>query len=236
MTFIDRNHVAFVEDAGDGLHAQRNALTRRTCSTSARTTRAAASRCGSWPRAGTPSATEDNMLGALGNGFQNEGDNEITGIHMSDGDPGTAASWAPRCPGRSRTAGGCSGPSSTATTHLGDHPELGRQRRAGLTGGAGTAGTLAVPAPYRHDGGMVPLELARRLRDAGLSWKPAPGDWFAVPDRGMDDEFFVLSDMTIQVYEVPEGSLIGFNGTTEWALDDLDKDEAVWLPARGPAA
>jgi hypothetical protein len=29
------------------------------------------------------------MLGALGNGFQNEGDNEITGIHMSDGDPGT---------------------------------------------------------------------------------------------------------------------------------------------------
>jgi hypothetical protein len=35
------------------------------------------------------SATEDNMLGALGKGFQNEGDNEITGIHMSDGDPGT---------------------------------------------------------------------------------------------------------------------------------------------------
>jgi hypothetical protein len=46
----------------------------------------------------------------------------------------------------------------------------------------------------------------------------------------MDDEFFVLSDMTIQVYDVPEGTLIGFNGTTEWALDDLDKDEAVWLP------
>jgi len=78
---------------------------------------------------------------------------------------------------------------------------------------------------------MVPLELARKLREAGLTWKPAPGDWFAVPDRGMDDEFFVLSDMTIQVYEVPEGgSLIGFNGTTEWALDDLDKDEAVWRP------
>jgi hypothetical protein len=77
---------------------------------------------------------------------------------------------------------------------------------------------------------MVPLELARRLREAGLAWKPAPGDWFAVPDRGMDDEYFVLSDMTIQVYDVPEGTLIGFNGTTEWALDDLDKDEAVWLP------
>jgi hypothetical protein len=77
---------------------------------------------------------------------------------------------------------------------------------------------------------MIPLDLAIRLRDAGLSWKPAVGDWFAVPDREMDDDLFVLSDMTIQVYEVPEGSLIGFNGTTEWALDDLDKDEAVWLP------
>jgi hypothetical protein len=77
---------------------------------------------------------------------------------------------------------------------------------------------------------MVPLNLARRLREAGLAWKPAAGDWFGVPDRGMDDEFFVLSDMTIQVYEVPEGTLIGFNGTTEWALDDLEKDEAVWLP------
>lgn len=32
-------------------------------------------------------ATLDNMLGALGNGFNNEGDNEITGIHFSDGDP-----------------------------------------------------------------------------------------------------------------------------------------------------
>src|SRR5262249_25433497 len=26
VTFIDRDHIAFVEDAGDGLHAQRNAL------------------------------------------------------------------------------------------------------------------------------------------------------------------------------------------------------------------
>jgi hypothetical protein len=25
--------------------------------------------------------------------------------------------------------------------------------------------------------------------------------------------------------------LIAFNGTTEWALDDLEKDEAIWLPA-----
>jgi hypothetical protein len=78
--------------------------------------------------------------------------------------------------------------------------------------------------------GVLPLDLAVRLRDAGLVWKPAPGDRFAIPDRDMDDDVFVLSDMTIEVYDVPEGQLIGFNGTTEWALDDLEKDEAIWLP------
>jgi hypothetical protein len=89
VTFIDRNRVAFVEDAGDGLHAQRNALdsaylfdVRMDYSTGAQPVRFLA-------EGRDASATEDNMLGALGKGFQNEGDNEITGIHMSDGDPGT---------------------------------------------------------------------------------------------------------------------------------------------------
>lgn len=77
---------------------------------------------------------------------------------------------------------------------------------------------------------MLPLDLARALKEAGLRWKPAPGDHFAVPDRDLDDEVFVLSNMVIQVYELPEGSVIGFNGTTEWALDDLEQDEAIWLP------
>jgi hypothetical protein len=78
---------------------------------------------------------------------------------------------------------------------------------------------------------MLSLELAIALRDAGLAWKPAPGDRFAMPDRGLDDETFVLSNMTIEVHEMPEGQVIGFNGTTEWALDDVAKDEAIWLPA-----
>jgi hypothetical protein len=77
---------------------------------------------------------------------------------------------------------------------------------------------------------MVSIDLARRLRDAGLTWKPAPGDRFGIPDRDMDDEVFVLSNMTIEVHELPDGPVIGFNGTTEWALDDLAKDEAIWLP------
>lgn len=79
---------------------------------------------------------------------------------------------------------------------------------------------------------MIPIELAIRLRDAGLAWTPAPGDQFALPDRGLD-EVFVLSNMTIQVYELPKGEVIGFNGTTEWALDDVAKEEAIWLPSEG---
>jgi hypothetical protein len=77
---------------------------------------------------------------------------------------------------------------------------------------------------------VISLELAVRLREAGLGWTPAPGDRFVLPDRGID-EVFVLSNMTIQVYELPKGSVIGFNGTTEWALDDVEKDEAIWLPS-----
>ena len=81
-----------------------------------------------------------------------------------------------------------------------------------------------------HNGRVLSLELARLLRDAGLRWRPASGDRFVIPDRDMDDEVFVLSDMTIEIHELPEGSVIGFNGTTQWALDDVEKDEVIWLP------
>ena len=77
---------------------------------------------------------------------------------------------------------------------------------------------------------MLGVNVAQRLKDAGLSWKPALGDRFAIPDRDLDDELFVLSNMTIQIYNVPDGRVIGFNGTTEWALDDLEIEEAIWLP------
>jgi hypothetical protein len=74
------------------------------------------------------------------------------------------------------------------------------------------------------------MHMARQLKGAGLVWKPRLGDRFAVPDRDLDDEMFVLSNMTIQVHDRPEGRIIGFNGTTEWALDDVEIDETVWLP------
>jgi hypothetical protein len=77
---------------------------------------------------------------------------------------------------------------------------------------------------------VIGVQLAQQLREAGLTWKPALGDRFAIPDRDLDDEVFVLSNMTVEVHSLPEGRVIGFNGTTEWALDDVELDETVWLP------
>ena len=77
---------------------------------------------------------------------------------------------------------------------------------------------------------MIDVQLAQELKEAGLVWKPAPGDRFAIPDRDLDEDVFVLSNMTIEVYSLPEGRVIGFNGTTEWALDDVEIEETIWLP------
>jgi hypothetical protein len=77
---------------------------------------------------------------------------------------------------------------------------------------------------------VIGVQLAQQLKDAGLDWKPTAGDRFAIPDRDLDDEVFVLSTMTIEVYALPDGPVIGFNGTTEWALDDVELDETIWLP------
>jgi hypothetical protein len=82
-----------------------------------------------------------------------------------------------------------------------------------------------------QDGSVLSVELARALRDAGLQWTPARGDSFVMPDRGMDSDVFVLSDLTIDVQHLPTGPVIGFNGTTEWALDSIEQSDALWLPA-----
>ncbi len=77
---------------------------------------------------------------------------------------------------------------------------------------------------------MISVPTARRLRDSGVRWQPASGDQFVVVDRAMDDEIFVLSEMTVEVHEFPHGPVIGFNGTTEWALDSVEGDNTLWLP------
>ena len=77
---------------------------------------------------------------------------------------------------------------------------------------------------------MITIEQAGRLRKAGVLWAPAAGDRFVVPDREMDDDVFVVSDMTVEVHDYQGSKVIGFNGTTEWALDSIEQREVIWLP------
>ena len=97
VAFFDRDHVSFVEDRGDGLHTAGNALD------SAWMFDVTKSYCGAtqpvrWLAEGRdPSATIDSAL--LGTpGFRNDGDNEITGLHVSDGDPGAGGLLGARNP------------------------------------------------------------------------------------------------------------------------------------------
>jgi hypothetical protein len=77
---------------------------------------------------------------------------------------------------------------------------------------------------------VITVELAAALRDAGLSWEPRSGDRFAIPDRDLDDEVFVISEMTIETQVLETGGIVRFNGTTEWALDSIPQSEVIWLP------
>lgn len=81
-----------------------------------------------------------------------------------------------------------------------------------------------------HTGAMISPALARELRLAGLRWTPRPGDRFLVMSPGMEEDVFHLADMTVEVHQFVEGPVIGFNGTTEWALDSVDLERALWLP------
>ena len=83
VTFLSRDLVTFVEDAGDGLHTQRNAFdsafvldVTADYSHGRQPVRILAA-------GRDASATIDASSSALGN----DGDNEITGIHASNGDP-----------------------------------------------------------------------------------------------------------------------------------------------------
>jgi hypothetical protein len=85
VTFLSLNLVTFVEDAGDTLHTQRKALdsgfiwdVTQDYSTGLQPLR--------WLAEGRdPSATLDSATGGFG---KNEGDNEITGVHVSNGNAG----------------------------------------------------------------------------------------------------------------------------------------------------
>ena len=77
---------------------------------------------------------------------------------------------------------------------------------------------------------MISVDLARRLHDEGLVWSPLAGDRFVVDRPGVEQDVFHLADMTVEVHEFVGGSVIGFNGVAEWALDSVALDETLWLP------
>ena len=92
VAFWSKDEIVFVEDAGDGLHTQRNALD----SAFLFDVRADYGDPSTPPpvrilaQGRDASATLDSgFFSVSGTGFQNEGDNEITGWHLSDGDPAT---------------------------------------------------------------------------------------------------------------------------------------------------
>ncbi|TFD05361.1 hypothetical protein E3T28_01115 [Cryobacterium sinapicolor] len=77
---------------------------------------------------------------------------------------------------------------------------------------------------------MISIDNARALAEAGLYWRPTSGDAFRIERSGFESDVFTVSDMTIEPHEFDTGTILGFNGTTDWALDSLALEDALWLP------
>lgn len=43
-------------------------------------------------------------------------------------------------------------------------------------------------------------------------------------------DLFFVSDLMIEAHDYPSGTVLGFNGTTEWALDSVALEDALWFP------
>jgi hypothetical protein len=95
-TFLSRNLVTFVEDAGDTLHTQRKALDSGYVFDVTRDYADASNEPLRWLAEGRDaSATVDSAGAGFG---KNDGDNEITGAHVSDGDPTTSGILGAKVP------------------------------------------------------------------------------------------------------------------------------------------
>jgi hypothetical protein len=99
LSFLDGRRLAVVEDAGDGLHAQRNALDSGYLIDVEHSYADGSAPPRFLAEGRDASATIDaGLTAAAVPGYQNEGDNEITGIHVSDGDPTPAGLIGTRLP------------------------------------------------------------------------------------------------------------------------------------------
>jgi hypothetical protein len=96
VTFLSRNEVTFVEDAGDTLHGQRNALDSGWVWDVGRNYANSANQPIRWLAEGRDaSATIDADNSGFG---KNDGDNEITGVYVSDGNTGPQGILGARIP------------------------------------------------------------------------------------------------------------------------------------------
>ena len=77
---------------------------------------------------------------------------------------------------------------------------------------------------------MISRELAVRLRPL-LPWTPQNADRFFIPREEIADSVFIVSDMVVELIRAQGESNFHFNGTTEWALDSVSSEVAVWLPS-----
>ena len=78
---------------------------------------------------------------------------------------------------------------------------------------------------------MISIPLALELKAAGLAWTPRLHDFFAIPDRSLDDRLFVIGDILVTIERLRGEQLISFDGASEWALDYVLTGEAVWMPS-----
>jgi hypothetical protein len=77
---------------------------------------------------------------------------------------------------------------------------------------------------------MISIPLAIELKQAGLVWPATINDFFAIPDRGMDDRVFVITDLMANLDIFRGWPVVTFHGSAEWALDYILTAEVVWLP------
>ncbi len=78
---------------------------------------------------------------------------------------------------------------------------------------------------------MISTDLARELRASGLIWRPRSGDRFQLDEPEFEADVYTVSEMTVEARSYPTGDLLAFNGTTEWALDSVALQDALWLPS-----
>ena len=78
--------------------------------------------------------------------------------------------------------------------------------------------------------GMISVPLATALQLAGVRWTPRPGDRFTIPQPELEGDVFTISEMTVEAHDFPTGTVLGFNGTTEWAMDSVEQEQALWMP------